>query len=81
MHGVVQGVFFRASAARQAAHLGVAGFARNQRDGSVLVEVEGQPAAVEAFLAWCQVGPSGARVDQVTVETVPTIGAAGFRTA
>ena len=78
--GRVQGVFFRASAARQAGHLGVSGFARNERDGTVLIEVEGEPAAVDAFVAWCRVGPPGAAVDRVTVEPIAATGGAGFRT-
>ena len=49
VRGRVQGVWFRASAEREAARLGVAGFARNERDGSVTVEAEGPMAAVEAM--------------------------------
>ena len=41
---------------------------RNEPDGTVLIDVEGDPAAVDAFLAWCAEGPLGARV--ATVETM-----------
>jgi acylphosphatase len=76
--GRVQGVWFRAGAARQADRLGVGGFARNERDGSVTVEAEGAPAAVEAMIAWCRVGPPRAEVVGVTVEDVTPTGSPGF---
>jgi acylphosphatase len=63
--GRVQGVFFRASTAREAARLGVAGWARNLSDGRVEVLAEGEPAAVEALLAWLRKGPPLARVTGV----------------
>jgi acylphosphatase len=76
--GSVQGVWFRASAERRAAMLGVGGFARNERDGSVVVEAEGQPGAVEAMVAWCRIGPPRADVTGVTVESVPPQGSRVF---
>ena len=80
VRGRVQGVWFRASAEREAAQRGVGGFARNERDGSVVVELEGDEAAVDAVIAWCRVGPPRAEVSAVEVTTVPTTGARGFRT-
>ena len=80
VRGRVQGVWFRASAAREAARLGVSGFARNERDGSVLVEVEGRPDAVAAMVAWCRIGPPRAEVAEVVVIDLEPLGTAGFRT-
>ena len=76
----MQGVFFRAGAREAAQSEGVAGFARNEPDGSVTVEGEGAPDAVERLRAWCEAGPPQARVD--LIETVPLapIGDTGFRT-
>jgi acylphosphatase len=65
--GQVQGVKYRATAQREARQRGLTGWVRNEPDGAVLIDVEGDPAAVDAFLAWCAVGPPGARV--ATVET------------
>ena len=79
VRGRVQGVWFRASAEREAARLGVAGFARNERDGSVTVEAEGPPAAVDAMVAWCRVGPPRAEVVGIEVTDVPPLGTARFR--
>jgi acylphosphatase len=65
--GTVQGVKYRATAQREARQRGLTGWVRNEPDGAVLIDVEGDPAAVDAFLAWCEEGPAGARV--ATVET------------
>ena len=76
--GRVQGVFFRASAREEARRLGLAGFARNEPDGSVLIEAEGAEAALERFIAWCRRGPPGARVERVDVEHGEPRGHADF---
>ena len=77
--GRVQGVWFRASAAREAARLGVGGFARNERDGSVTVEAEGPQVAVDAMIAWCRIGPSRAEITGVEVERIAPLGTSVFR--
>lgn len=79
--GRVQGVFYRASAEREAVVRGLSGFARNERDGTVLVEVEGPPQLVEEFVAWCRVGPSRAVVTRVAVEELEPVGTHGFRSS
>lgn len=75
--GRVQGVFFRASARAEAERLSVRGFVRNERDGSVYAEAEGDRESLDRFVAWCRRGPAHARVDGVTVEERP--GPAGYR--
>ena len=80
VRGRVQGVWFRASAEREAIPRRVSGFARNQRDGSVLLELEGEAADVEAVVAWCRLGPPRAEVTAVEVSDVPVTGGTGFRT-
>ncbi len=65
--GRVQGVGFRAFAQAQASRRNLGGMARNLADGRVEVEVEGQPSAVQAFLAELQKGPSLAKVDDLQV--------------
>jgi acylphosphatase len=49
--GRVQGVGFRATTRALAAGFAVSGWVRNEPDSSVLAEVQGDPAQVEAFLA------------------------------
>jgi acylphosphatase len=78
VHGFVQGVFFRDTVRRQALQRGVAGWVRNNRDGTVEALFEGDPDAVEALVAFCREGPRGARVDQVDVRQEGPEGLAGF---
>ncbi|HXG51253.1 MAG TPA: acylphosphatase [candidate division Zixibacteria bacterium] len=66
--GRVQGVFFRASAQREAERRAVTGWVRNRPDGSVEIVAEGERARLDEFISWCRQGPPGARVDGVTVE-------------
>jgi acylphosphatase len=63
--GKVQGVFFRASARAEANRLGLHGFVRNEEDGSVHAEAEGDRQSLDEFLAWCRQGPPHARVEAV----------------
>jgi acylphosphatase len=63
--GHVQGVFFRASAAREATRLGLVGWARNLADGRVEVLAAGHPDAIDELARWLRVGPPSARVDGV----------------
>lgn len=68
IYGKVQGVFYRASAVEAAASMGVQGFARNEKDGSVYIEAEGEESILQQFVAWCHTGPAKARVERVTTE-------------
>jgi acylphosphatase len=65
--GRVQGVWYRASMQREARRLGVTGWVRNRRDGTVEAVVDGPPKAVEAMLEWAHRGPPAARVKNVSV--------------
>ena len=76
--GRVQGVSFRWYAAREARRLGLAGWIRNEPDGSVHAHAEGAEEAVEEFVTWCRHGPPAARVEAVTVTDVESTGAASF---
>ncbi len=78
VRGRVQGVGFRWATAERARSRGVAGWVRNQPDGTVGAAFEGAPGAVDALVAWMRRGPSGARVDDVTVEQEAPVGESGF---
>ncbi len=81
--GKVQGVFFRASTAREAARLGIRGHAINLPDGRVEVLALGSAAAVEELRRWLAHGPRGARVRGVEARAESLASLAGlgsFRT-
>lgn len=71
IEGRVQGVMFRHSAQARAQSLGVTGWIRNRYDGSVEGVFEGEAAAVEALVRWCEQGPRRAHVERVTVTPEP----------
>jgi acylphosphatase len=82
IEGRVQGVFFRDWTVETARRLGLSGWVRNRRDGSVEVLAIGDEAAVERLIAACHEGPPHARVDRVGVEPADVETAGGFvRTA
>lgn len=65
VRGRVQGVYFRASAQREARRLGLVGTVRNRSDGSVEIVAEGEETAIRELHGWAQKGPSVARVERV----------------
>ena len=67
--GRVQGVFFRVSTQREASRLGLAGFVRNEPDGSVYIEVEGEQDVIDKLLTWLRKGgPPQGMVNEVDLE-------------
>ncbi len=68
IHGLVQGVGFRASLAWEAERLGLTGWVRNRRDGTVEATICGDDEAVAQLIAWARRGPPAARVARVEVE-------------
>ncbi|MGZ4590555.1 MAG: acylphosphatase [Actinomycetes bacterium] len=77
--GHVQGVFFRDSCRRQAQARGVAGWVRNNDDGTVEAVFEGARREVEAMVAWMRQGPRSARVETSTVSSEEPEQLQGFR--
>jgi acylphosphatase len=78
IHGRVQGVFFRDSMRREAVRHGVAGWVRNNSDGTVEAVLEGSSEGVDAVVAWARSGPPGARVSHVEEAAEEPQAAAGF---
>lgn len=78
IEGRVQGVYYRASAHAEAERLGLHGWVRNRRDGSVEALVAGPAAAVERFVDWAWIGPAAARVERVSATPAPAPQGARF---
>lgn len=76
--GRVQGVGYRDWACDLASRLGLDGFVRNRRDGSVEALVSGDQGAVDAFVAACRTGPPAARVDAVEISAAQGLVTTGF---
>ena len=71
IYGLVQGVFFRASAKEAADKLEISGFAKNMSDGSVYMEAEGEKENLDKFIVWCNQGPMMAQVEKVEISESP----------
>ena len=69
--GRVQGVGYRAFVEQQAVALGLSGWVRNRRDGSVEALFSGEAAVIEQMLAACRAGPPHAVVGAVTIIAEP----------
>ena len=70
IRGRVQGVGYRAFVASEARQLGIDGWVRNRRDGSVEAILRGHPADVEALIGLCRQGPTAAAVSDVDIAEV-----------
>jgi acylphosphatase len=82
--GRVQGVFYRATAARRARELSIRGHAKNLADGRVEVLACGDARHVQLFVDWLWIGSSGSKVTSVQVSDDPAQPdqlPEGFRTA
>jgi acylphosphatase len=67
IHGRVQGVGFRDAMRWEADRLGVTGWVRNRRDGTVEAVVAGSAAAVTEIVQWAHRGPPVAQVTRVVI--------------
>lgn len=68
--GKVQGVFFRKTAQEKATEFQINGFVKNQDDGSVYMEIEGDEEGVALFLDWCGQGSEQAQVSEVVYDEI-----------
>ena len=69
IRGRVQGVGYRAWVDYEARRLGLQGWVRNRRDGSVEAVFEGEEKIVADMVASCRKGPPSSRVEGVAEET------------
>ncbi len=78
--GRVQGVWFRASAQKEATNLGITGWAKNLEDGSVAVFACGTVEQLNQFHNWLKHGPQLAKVEECTRADLPWEEYQGFDT-
>ncbi|PST84679.1 acylphosphatase [Pedobacter yulinensis] len=69
VRGKVQGVFFRASTKAVADQIGIKGFVKNEKDGSVYIEAEGEDFMLDAFTDWCREGPDRSEVEGLEISS------------
>src|SRR6266850_1626201 len=80
VRGRVQGVGFRWFVEREAHILGIAGWVRNNHDGSVEVLAQGSRDQLSGLHSRLREGPRAARVDNVEVSDArPVAGLSSFR--
>ncbi len=67
VHGKVQGVFFRKNTQQKALELGLSGWVKNEDDGTVSVEIEGELHSILAMQSWLRLGPPNAEVKSLEI--------------
>lgn len=72
VYGRVQNVGFRYFAIKEAEKHGMNGFVKNESDGSVLIEAEGEEINLDKFILEIKQGPNWARVEQAIVNPIPS---------
>jgi len=77
--GMVQGVSYRVWTRGEAVRLGLTGWVRNERDGSVTALIAGSDTAVMAMIERLWQGPRGALVSKVEFEDATDDAPADFR--
>lgn len=76
--GKVQGVYFRKYTQWKAEELQLNGLVRNEPDGSVYIEAEGDQENVDALVKWCHLGSPLSKVESVQTHSMPPTGKVGF---
>ncbi len=66
--GIVQGVFYRTSAVKEAKLLTLVGWIKNRSDSTVECIAEGTKENLEKFLSWCRIGTKHSKVERIDVE-------------
>ena len=78
VRGRVQGVGFRFWTQNLASELKIAGWVRNQFNGSVEGEAQGSPEAIERFIDYLHQGPSFSNVSSCNIQEKEIIDSEGF---
>jgi acylphosphatase len=79
IHGHVQGVGFRYFVVKKAENYGISGFVKNQLNGDVYIEAEGEAEQLDLFISVCRQGPSHAWIEKVDIQYCPVQNFIGFQ--
>lgn len=80
VYGRVQGVGFRYCTKIVAEDLGIAGIVRNDADGSVYIEAQGELTELETFINRIKASPTpSGKVDKMIIRKIPPIDYSGFQ--
>ena len=71
VYGKVQNVGFRFYTHKKALSYQIKGFVKNEPNGSVYIEAEGELINMQAFESWCKQGPNWARVHDFKSNEAP----------
>ena len=71
VHGKVQGVFYRDSTRQQAEALGITGWVKNNKDGTVELHACGEAETIASLIDWLHKGPARAHVTSVDWHEIP----------
>jgi len=67
VYGRVQGVFFRDCTRRKGHELGLTGWVRNCRDGTVECAIQGESNRVDTMINWLSRGSPASEVDKIII--------------
>ena len=73
IRGIVQGVGFRMFVQQHASELGLTGWVRNMEDGSVEMEIQGDPEKVDKLSVLIREGNYFIKVKELKFEPVETV--------
>ncbi len=76
--GLVQGVFYRATAKEIADKLGLKGWVKNTDEGNVEALVNGNENNLKEFIEWCKKGPRNAKVSEVVWNEIEEVACKDF---
>jgi acylphosphatase len=79
IYGKVQNVGFRFYTINEAKQLNIKGYVKNEPDGTVYIEAEGEEVPLLEFISWCRKGPTWARVGHIEANESPVMNYKDFK--
>jgi len=64
---------------KTANELAIKGYVKNNIDGTVFIEAEGNESELSKYISLCNIGPGWSHVDRVEISEYPTRGFNAFK--